>query len=119
MTCSRSACASWKSRWALTDKPKLEITFDGFGNPVYKVSHDRVLLSREEHDQVLRIILQLKTENDKLREYASALAKSQLYGPCDWCPYKDDEDACDCDTLPMRDGCKFRDELRELGVKAR
>ena len=59
-------------------------------------------------------------EYDKLREYANILAKSaMMYGPCDWCPYKDDEDACDCDTLPMRDGCKFNDELRELGVKAR
>lgn len=32
---------------------------------------------------------------------------------CDCCPYNE---KCDPETMPMLDGCRMRDELRELGV---
>ena len=87
-------------------------------------ANERLYTELKRYESILRsrpnAMTALYDENAKLREYANILAKSaMIYGPCDWCPYKDDEDACDCDTLPMRDECKFNDELRKLGVKAR
>lgn len=58
----------------------------------------------------------LKAENAKLREYAESYAKAVECEGCGWCPY-DIDAVCDTETIPMRDGCKLYDELRELGIE--
>lgn len=56
----------------------------------------------------------LAAENGKLRKYALALVSVVEDHGCDHCPHAV---GCDTETLPMRDGCKLRDELRELGIE--
>lgn len=55
-------------------------------------------------------------ENAKLREYAESYAKAVECEGCGWCPY-DMDAVCDTETMPMRDGCKLYDELRELRIE--
>ena len=57
----------------------------------------------------------LKAENAKLRKITRAHAVTLEGCGCDHCPH---EECCDPETVPMRDGCRVRDELRELGVDA-
>jgi hypothetical protein len=57
----------------------------------------------------------VKAENAKLRKIARAHAATLEGCGCDHCPHEHD---CDPETVPMRDGCRVRDELRELGVDA-
>ena len=58
----------------------------------------------------------LKNENAKLREYAESYAKAVECEGCGWCPY-DMDLACNVETMPMHNGCKLYDELRELGIE--
>lgn len=59
---------------------------------------------------------QLREENAKLREYAESYAKAVECEGCGWCPY-DMDTVCDTETIPMRDGCRLYDELRELRIE--
>lgn len=55
----------------------------------------------------------LRDENSRLQKYAS---KAWLAFPyCDGCPYADC--GCDTETVPMHEGCKAFEELRELGIE--
>ena len=57
-------------------------------------------------------------ENDRLREYAESYAKAVECEGCGWCPY-DIDAVCNTETIPMHDGCKLYDELRELGIEVK
>ena len=67
------------------------------------------------------VIDRLSSENTKLREENSMLRKytskalSAISYCCDCCPYADC--GCDTETVPMHDGCKAFEELREMGVE--
>ena len=72
-----------------------------------------------EHDESMAWdrVRKVECENAKLREYAESYAKAVECEGCGWCPY-DIDAVCDTETMPMRDGCKLYDELRELGIEA-
>lgn len=55
----------------------------------------------------------LRDENSRLRKYISKALSTISY--CDCCLYVDYE--CDTETVPMHEGCKAFEELRELGVE--
>lgn len=56
----------------------------------------------------------LENENAKLRKIVRAHAAVLEDCGCDCCQY---EENCDTETAPMGDGCRVRDELRELGIE--
>ena len=56
----------------------------------------------------------LREENSMLRKYTSK-ALSAISYCCDCCPYVDC--GCDTETVPMHEGCKAFEELREMGVE--
>ena len=58
----------------------------------------------------------LRLENAKLRRLARYHAVAVEHCGCFHCPYYEDED-CPTETEPMREGCRLRSELRELGVE--
>lgn len=55
----------------------------------------------------------LRDENSRLQKYAFKALSAISY--CDCCPYVDC--GCDTETVPMHEGCKAFEELRELGVE--
>ena len=55
----------------------------------------------------------LRDENSRLRKYISKALSTISY--CDCCLYVDC--GCDTETMPMHEGCKAFEELRELGVE--
>lgn len=69
---------------------------------------------------LLSMYKKLESENAKLRDKNSRLQKyvSKVWSAisyCDYCPYVDC--GCDIETVPMHDGCKAFEELRELGIE--
>lgn len=55
----------------------------------------------------------LLDENSRLQKYVSKALSAISY--CDCCPHVDC--GCDTETVPMHEGCKAFEELRELGVE--
>lgn len=66
----------------------------------------------DQRDEIER----LKVENEKLRKYAKITADNLYRSGCDYCPYKDDHEACDLGIMPNGE-CRPYRELRELGIK--
>ena len=66
-------------------------------------------------DELREFAEEILADNVKLRKIARAHAATLEGCGCDYCPHERD---CDPETVPMRDGCRVRDELRELGVDA-
>ena len=58
----------------------------------------------------------LEAENAKLRRFARSYVVAVEDCGCHHCPYYEDED-CPTETEPVRDGCRLRSEMRELGVE--
>lgn len=75
--------------------------------------HDMALIHGHMYNIVKNENAKLRDENSMLRKYAPMTLSAISY--CDCCLYADC--GCDTETVPMHEGCKAFEELRDLGVE--
>lgn len=94
----------------MIEEPKLEVIVDKFGHETYRMSHDGVLLDKEQAEYVAERIKRLEQENAKLRNLMQRRVKDYMYESCGDC-WGGLCDECQCWVS------ECLDELRELGIE--
>ena len=83
------------------------------GSINYELEHCPACKNVADLQEALAENAKLRDENSMLRKYVAKALSAISY--CDCCPHADY--GCDTETVPMHEGCKAFEELRELGVE--
>ena len=91
----------------MIEEPKLEVTVDKLGHETYRISHNGVILDKEQAEYVAERIKRLEQENDELRSMVKAVLVLIHDPTYEWL------DA----TLTDLFGKGFTEQARELGIE--